>query len=310
MDAIKIENLSKTFLDETGSRIKALDDVSLTVKDGEMLGLLGANGAGKTTLISILCGLLSKDKGSITILGKDLEKDLDDIKPRINIVTGFTMVDLNLTIKEYLKYYSILYGIKDKEKKVEELMKKLDIKKKENLTVRSLSAGYKQRVLLAKALVNNPEIIYMDEPTVGLDVSIAIKVRNMIRDLKKKGTTMIFTSHNLAEVEQLCDRIALISNGKIIETGTIENIKERIRNNKLVEIVCKRTEDFVDMISKEKYVKSVKNICGKIIIETKTINDVDKLMKKAIDSDHIIISIRKIEPSLEEAFLNIIEREQ
>lgn len=305
MDIIKIKNLVKTYKAE-GKTIEAVSNVSFSVKKGEIFGLLGPNGAGKTTIITILAGLLSKDKGSVFLLGMDLDKDIEKIKQKTNIVTGFTMIDSLFSVEEYLRYFALLYNIKHKEYKIKEVIEKAELSGKENALIRGLSSGYKQRVLFAKALLNEPKIIFMDEPTVGLDVGIAIKFRKMITALKRDGTTIIFTSHNLSEVEQLCDRITLISKGKIVQSGSIEDIKKRIRNNKILEVVCKKTNEFGYMMKELKEVKNVKILGDKVIVEAKTVKGINNIMKKAINSDYIIISIRKIEPTLEEAFLKII----
>ncbi len=305
MNIIEVKNLGKTYR-ENGKTIEAVRNISFNIQKGEIFGLLGPNGAGKTTIITILTGLLSRDKGSVSLFGMDLDKDLEKIKQKTNIVTGFTMVDLLLSVKEYLKYFALLYNIKNKEDKIKEVIMKTELSDKEDVIVRGLSSGYKQRLLFAKALLNEPEIIFMDEPTVGLDVNIAIKCRKMIYELKRKGTTFIFTSHNLTEVEQLCDRIALISEGKIAQVGSIGGIKKRIMNNKLIEVVCKRTNEFGYMMKELKDVKDVKILGDKVIVEANTVKCVDNIMKKAINSDYIILSIRKIEPTLEEAFLKIM----
>jgi len=305
MKTIEVKNLSKTFI-EGKSITKAVDNISFSVNAGEIFGLLGQNGAGKTTIISILTGLLTRDKGKVWLLGMDLDKDLEKIKPKTNIVTGFTMIDSLFSVEEYLRYFALLYDVKNKEDKIKEVIERTELTEKMNVFVRGLSSGYKQRLLFAKALLNDPEIIFMDEPTVGLDVSIAIKFRKMIKELKRAGTTIIFTSHNLTEVEQLCDEIALISKGKIVQMGSIEDIKRRIRNNKIIEVVCKRTTEFGYMMKEMNDVKDVKILGDKVIVEAKTVRGVDNIMKKAINSEYIIISMRKIEPTLEEAFLKII----
>jgi ABC-type multidrug transport system ATPase subunit len=307
---IEIKNVSKTFKNSQGKKVKALDNISLNIKKGEIFGLLGANGAGKTTLISIMLGVLSKDSGTISIFNKDLETNLDYIKPKINIVSGFSMVGSILNTREYLNYFAMLYDVKNKKAKVDYAVKMLRLENKEKMQVKDLSSGYKQRVLLAKALLNDPEIIFMDEPTVGLDVSIAIKIRDLIEKLKKKGTTIIFTSHNLNEVEQLCDNITLISNGKILQSGTINEIKKRIRDNKILEVMCKRSDELIKIIKKYNEVKNVNKVNNKIIIKIKEENKVDLVMKKIMNSNFIIFSIRKIEPTLEEAFLNIVNGEK
>eukprot|EP00919_Chromeraceae_sp_WS-2016_P041974 GHVR01099862.1.p1 GENE.GHVR01099862.1~~GHVR01099862.1.p1 ORF type:complete len:133 (-),score=24.97 GHVR01099862.1:16-414(-) len=131
MNIINIKNLSKTFIEENKT-IKALDNININIKKGEIFGLLGANGAGKTTLISILCGVLTKDKGNISIFGMDLDKNLQKIKPRMNIVSGFTMIDTEMNIKEYIKYYGLLYSVKNIDKKIKKLIDLLELKEKEN----------------------------------------------------------------------------------------------------------------------------------------------------------------------------------
>jgi len=307
---IEIKNVSKIFDKGKKTVVKALDNVSISVKKGEIFGLLGSNGAGKTTLINILVGLLTRDSGRISMLGMNFDKRLDEIKPRINIVSGFTMVCLSLSVREYLNYFSMLYDVKEIEKVVDNAIKLVGLESKRNTLVKNLSSGYKQRVLLAKGLLNNPEIIFMDEPTVGLDVSVAIRIRKLISKLKAQGTTIIFTSHNLSEVEQLCDRITLISNGKIIESGSIKEIKKRIMNNKIIEVICKKTNDLAKMVKKLKQVENVEIVGNNLIIKAKTTKDVDFIMKKIINSNYIIISIRKIEPTLEEAFLHIMDKEE
>lgn len=305
---IEIKNLTKTFIDGKNV-VTALDNISIEIKKGEIYGLLGQNGAGKTTLISILTGLVSRDRGDISVFGMDFDKNLTKIKQRINIVSGFTMISMFLTVKEYLKYFALLYSVKDAGKKISDAIRILELDTKKDAIVNDLSSGYKQRLLLAKALLNDPEIIFMDEPTVGLDVGIAIKIRELIEQLKAKGTTIIFTSHNLNEVEQLCDRVTLISKGKILQSGTINEIKKRVRDNKILEVVCKYPKKFMQEISRLKEVEEAHIIGDKIIIKAKTIEDVDLIMKKSINSDFIIMSIRKIEPTLEEAFINIMEED-
>jgi ABC-2 type transport system ATP-binding protein len=306
MNAIEIENVTKVFPD---GDVKALDRVSFSVQKGEIVGLLGANGAGKTTLISILIGLLTRDGGSIRVLGKDLDDCMEEILSRVNIVTGFTMVSISLTVREFLRYYARLYKVADMENKIERQIRAFHLTRMKDIRVQDLSSGYKQRLLLAKGLLNDPEIIYMDEPTVGLDVGMALRVRRAVAELGRSGTTILFTSHNLAEVEQLCSRIVLISKGKVIQIGTIEEIKERIRNNKLLEVDCKRIDDMLSLAKGLKDVKEAKIVGGKVVIEARKEGDVDGIIRRVVNSDHIILSIRKIEPTLEEAFLNIVNGE-
>jgi ABC-2 type transport system ATP-binding protein len=306
MKVLEIENVTKIFPE---GDVRALDKVSFDVTKGEIVGLLGANGAGKTTLISILTGLLTRDGGRITVLGKDLDKHIDYILSRVSIVTGFTMVEIGLSVREFLTYYAMLYKVKDRQRKISRLIKVFKLTKMEHTRVLDLSSGYKQRLLLAKGLLNDPEIIYMDEPTVGLDIGMALRVRKAVAELGKGGTTILFTSHNLAEVEQLCNRIVLINRGKVVRIGTIEDIKKGIRNNKLLEVDCKRTEDMLAYARSLKEVKEARIVGGKVMIEARNEAQVDGIIRNIVNSDHIILSLRKTDPTLEEAFLNIVNGE-
>ena len=219
MNIITIDNVCKNYKSK-----KALDNVSLSIKQGELFGLLGVNGAGKTTLIKILCGLTRKTSGTITINNFNLDKEIDKIKEIIDISPQETSVANNLTVKENLEFFANIYNNNDV-KTINEIVDIFNLNEVLNQRAKTLSGGYKRRLSIAIALISKPKILFLDEPTLGLDVFARRELWNIIRKLKK-DITIILTSHYLEEIENLCDRVAILSNGKLLKTGTIEEIKQ------------------------------------------------------------------------------------
>lgn len=222
MNIITIENVCKNYKTK-----KALDNVSLTIKEGELFGLLGVNGAGKTTLIKILCGLTNKTSGTIMINNFSLDKEIDKIKEIIDISPQETSVANNLTVKENLEFFANIYN-NNNTNTINEIIDIFNLNEVINQRAKTLSGGYKRRLSIAIALISKPKILFLDEPTLGLDVFARRELWNIIRKLQK-DITIILTSHYLEEIENLCDRVAILSNGKLLKTGTIEELK-RITN--------------------------------------------------------------------------------
>ena len=219
MNIITIDNVCKNYKSK-----KALDNVSLSIKQGELFGLLGVNGAGKTTLIKILCGLTRKTSGTITINNFNLDKEIDKIKEIIDISPQETSVANNLTVKENLEFFANIYNSNDN-KTINEIVDIFNLNEVLNQRAKTLSGGYKRRLSIAIALISKPKILFLDEPTLGLDVFARRELWNIIKKLQK-NITIILTSHYLEEIENLCDRVAILSNGKLLKTGTIEEIKQ------------------------------------------------------------------------------------
>ena len=219
MNIITIDNVCKNYKSK-----KALDNVSLTIKESELFGLLGVNGAGKTTLIKILCGLTRKTSGTITINNFNLDKEIDKIKEIIDISPQETSVANNLTVKENLEFFANIYNNND-DKTLNEIIDIFNLNEVLNQRAKTLSGGYKRRLSIAIALISKPKILFLDEPTLGLDVFARRELWNIIKKLQK-NITIILTSHYLEEIENLCDRVAILSNGKLLKTGTIEEIKQ------------------------------------------------------------------------------------
>jgi ABC-2 type transport system ATP-binding protein len=232
--AIKAEGIFKTFRSGWWKKREkeALKGVDLQIEEGEIFGILGPNGAGKTTLLSILCTLLLPDRGKVQILGMDGLHDEHEIRKRVNVVSGNANFLWSLTVKENLHYYGMLYGLtgKERETKVESLIDLFKMKEYLNIPFDELSTGMKQRLSLAKSLINDPEVLFLDEPTVGLDPDVSIRIREEIFSIhKQKGITILLTTHNMKEAENLCDRIAFLKEGRIVTTGTAEALKRMVR---------------------------------------------------------------------------------
>ncbi len=219
MDIITIDGVCKNY-----KRKVALNDVSLTIKEGELFGLLGVNGAGKTTLIKIICGLTKKTEGQITVDGFNLDTEADKIKQITDVSPQETSVASNLTVKENLRFFANVYNIRD-EKHITELINTFGLNDVLNQKAKTLSGGYKRRLSIAVSLISKPKILFLDEPTLGLDVFARRELWGIIKKLKG-NVTVILTSHYLEEIENLCDRVAILSCGKLLQTGTIEQIKQ------------------------------------------------------------------------------------
>lgn len=221
---LKITNVSKSF-----GKVKAVNNISFKVKKGEMFAYLGVNGAGKSTTISMICGTLKKDSGSILICGEDINKDSNYIKNKIGVVFQNSVLDQTLSVYDNLKYRASLYDItgNEFEKRFEELSKMFELNEIQNQKVKTLSGGQRRRVDIARAIIHNPEFLILDEPTTGLDPNTRKKLWNIIRDLrKKKGMTVFLTTHYMEEAAD-ADFIIIIEKGKIITEGTPLDLKNK-----------------------------------------------------------------------------------
>ncbi|MEW6517658.1 MAG: ABC transporter ATP-binding protein [candidate division FCPU426 bacterium] len=238
---IQVEHLSKTFRTGVFRRraVQALQDVSLTVNPGEIFGLLGPNGAGKTTLMNILMGLLVPDRGAVRILGEKITPRMPfGIKLRMNMCSGNPNFPWCLSVRETMDFYGLLYGLPWKvfAPRRDELLQAVELWDNRHTRYDELSTGNKQRLALAKSLINNPELVLLDEPTVGLDPDISAKIRHRILDLHSRlGKTIVLTTHYMKEAEEMCDRIAFIRGGRIIALGTKEELQALTKTRDLEE---------------------------------------------------------------------------
>ncbi len=261
--AVQIRDLSKTFIQGIirKKRKKALKNISMDVPEGSICGVLGPNGAGKTTLLSIIAGILIPDKGNILVFGEDLysTKGIKKVQNFINISSGHANFLWNMTVKENFHYYGMLYGIDNKErnKRIEELIDLFSLNSYKDVRFSELSTGTKQRLSLAKAFINDPKIVLLDEPTVGLDPDVAMDIRGIIKEFhKKKDITFILTTHNMEEAEELCDEVSFIFDGQIRVKGRPKELKKKFNIGDRIIIELKEGHTF----SKDFFISGLLNI--------------------------------------------------
>ncbi|MDA7714966.1 ABC transporter ATP-binding protein [Pelagibacteraceae bacterium] len=233
-NALTVENLTKVYLDpKTKKENKALSNLSFEVKQGEVFGLLGPNGAGKTTFLSILGGTVTKTSGSVNVWGFNLDQNPRQVKASIGIVPQEVNLDAFFSPHKLLELQAGLYGIPKKDRITDLILKMVALEDKANAYSRSLSGGMKRRLLIAKAMVHQPPILILDEPTAGVDVELRNNLWDNVNELNKEGVTIILTTHYLLEAQEMCDRIAIINKGNLVALDTTEKLLERIQTKKI-----------------------------------------------------------------------------
>ena len=232
--ALSVENLTKIY-SNTKSRKpnKALNELNFEVKQGEVFGLLGPNGAGKTTFLSILGGTVVKTSGKVNVWGFDLDKNPRQVRASVGIVPQEINLDAFFSPKQLLDLQAGLYGIAKKDRITNLILKMVALEDKANAYSRNLSGGMKRRLLIAKAMVHQPPILVLDEPTAGVDVELRNNLWENVKELNKEGVTIILTTHYLIEAQQMCDRIAIIDKGNLVALDTTENLLKRIKTKKI-----------------------------------------------------------------------------
>jgi len=229
---VEVEHLRKEF-----NGTVAVADVSFTVKRGEIVGVLGPNGAGKTTTIQVLLGLTTPTSGSVRVFGMELEPHRCEILQRCNFCSAYTALPANLKVRENLRVSAGLYGVANAAAKMDQLLSLFEISHLKNKVTGQLSSGESTRVNLCKALLNDPELLLLDEPTASLDPNIADKVRKLLRRIQREqGITMIYTSHNMRDVEEVCDRVLFLHKGRIIAEGTPAEVIAKFHQKSLEEV--------------------------------------------------------------------------
>jgi ABC-2 type transport system ATP-binding protein len=303
--AISLKGIHKTFRDGKES-VKALDGIDLEVKEGEIFGLLGPNGAGKTTMISILVGILSPDEGKATVLGMDCTKDSRNVQRKINIVSGFSGVIYSLSLEEALTYYAMLYNVPDMKRKVDSVISQVELDSARGREASDMSSGMKQRYLIAKGLLNDPPLLLLDEPTVGLDVEAAINIRSIVKNLRKEGRTIFLTTHNMFEAEELCDRIAFINHGRILAVGTAAELKGKVISKRIIEIHCSKEECVLGGLAGLEGVEASVKSKNMVHVQVDTYKRMKDVLKALSGCDSEVYSVNELEPSLEETYLRFM----
>tara|TARA_B100001057_G_scaffold460847_1_gene512307 strand:- start:355 stop:1284 length:930 start_codon:yes stop_codon:yes gene_type:complete len=233
-NALTVENLNKIYSStKTKKETKAINDLTFEVKEGEVFGLLGPNGAGKTTFLSILGGTVTKTSGLVNVWGFDLDKNPRQVKASIGIVPQEVNLDAFFSPKQLLELQAGLYGVAKNDRITDLILKMVALEDKANAYSRSLSGGMKRRLLIAKAMVHQPPILILDEPTAGVDVELRNNLWYNVKKLNKEGVTIILTTHYLLEAQEMCDRIAIIDKGNIVALDTTDNLLKRIKTKKI-----------------------------------------------------------------------------
>ena len=233
--ALSAENLTKIYSknNNLSENVLALNKLNLEVKRGEIFGLLGPNGAGKTTFINILGGTVTKTSGNVTVWGFNLDKNPRQVRASIGIVPQEVNFDPFFSPKKLLELQAGFYGVKESERITELILKTVSLEKQANAYTRSLSGGMKRRLLIAKAMVHQPPILILDEPTAGVDVELRNNLWNNVKELNKEGVTIILTTHYLFEAQEMCDRIAIIDKGNLVALDTTQRLLDRIQTKKI-----------------------------------------------------------------------------
>lgn len=308
---IEVKNVTKKY-----GKFVAVDDISFTIKDGEIVGLLGPNGAGKSTTMNMLTGYIEQTEGDIIIDGYNMLKKPKKAKKEIGYMPEGVPLYSDLTVKEFITYMAEIKNVDKKERKdkIQRIIENTGLKDVQNKLTKNLSRGYKQRVSLAGALVGEPKILILDEPTVGLDPKQITEIRSLIKELGKTHT-VILSSHILSEVSQICNKVIIINQGKIVAVDTPENLENKVSNNNATYVTVEDTENKMDsMKDKIKEIKAIKlikeNEDGTKDYELQAEKDVDlrKIIFKEFAKENItIFEMKKADTTLEDAFMKLIE---
>jgi len=310
----KVFNVTKGTLRRKKTQVVAVKDVSFEVDCGELFGLVGPNGAGKTTTIKMLTTMLIPTSGKATVLGLDVQKDVTKVRQNIGIVLGgerglYTRVNAI----DNMRYFADLYGVPTsiRDKRIKELLEFMGLWERARDRVETYSKGMKQRLHLARGLINDPQLVFMDEPTIGLDPEIAKETRNMIRELVEKGKTVLLTTHYMFEADELCKRVGIIRNGVIVALDTPSGLKKYVMDTSVVEIegfgiTDKEVAQFKELpevlavsadLSENKQVLKIQTAKGSEIIA-----EVQAILKNSR-----IYDLKIKEPTLEDAYLRLVE---
>lgn len=307
MKIVKIENLVKKF-----GNTAAVDKITLGIEEGEIYGLLGPNGAGKSTTINMICGLLSPNEGTIEILGKDIRKNKIFAKRNIGIVPQDIAIYEDLTAYENVNFFAGLYGFRGKELKarVEEALEFVGLLDKAKSFPKGFSGGMKRRLNIACAIAHRPKVIIMDEPTVGIDPQSRNHILQSVKKLNEMGSTIIYTSHYMEEIEEICTRIGIVDHGKLIAEGTKEELKSSISDTNTIWVTVQSLNDFqLDELKEINGVISAElddNIVK--ISSSQDVNNLDKIILFFTEKNIHIKNLETKTPDLETVFLTLTGR--
>ena len=281
-NVLSVKNLNKIYKSKNSNSINALNNLNLDVKEGEIFGLLGPNGAGKTTFINILAGTVIKTSGEVNVWGFNLDKNPRQVRASIGIVPQEVVLDPFFSPRKSLELQAGLYGVKKKERITDAILKLVSLDKQANSYARSLSGGMKRRLLIAKALVHQPPIIFLDEPTAGVDVELRNNLWENVKSLNNQGVTIILTTHYLEEAEKMCNRIGILNKGNLVALDSTKNLLNNILTKKVTFKINKKIEIKDNELDSLKIISNKENeICVSYEKSKVNIEEIINLIKKA-----------------------------
>lgn len=312
MKAIEVENLTKRF-DNRGGAIVALDHISFNVENGEIFGMLGPNGSGKTTLIKTLTTLLKPTSGFARVAGFDVTKHKDSVRAAIGVVFQEPALDWRLTGRENLDFHARMYGMKRKEReeRLEKVLKLVELEDKADLLVDKYSGGMKRRLELARGFMHHPRILFLDEPTLGLDTHTRRTIWNYIKELnREEGVTIVLTTHYMEEADYLCDRVGIMDHGKIIALDRPENLKNLIGSDMVsLELNNAGDADNIEVFKKLDFIRNMKVYHNYVILKMERADiRIPAIMELAAREGIEIRAVNLRKPSLEDVFLHFTGR--
>ena len=308
---IEVKNVTKKY-----GKVVAVDNINFTINDGEIIGLLGPNGAGKSTTMNMITGYIEPTEGTIVIDGYDISKKPRKAKREIGYMPEGVPLYTDMTVKEFVTYMAEIKKVdrKTRKEKIEKIIEETGLKDVEKKLTRNLSRGYKQRVSMAGALVGEPKILILDEPTVGLDPKQITEIRNLIKELGKTHT-VILSSHILSEVSQICQKVIIINKGKIIAVDTPENLENKVASKNDIYVTVEELDNRIEEVAKDikeitkiELVKENKDKTKQYLIESEKDVDLRKILFKELAKENItIFEMKKADTTLEDAFMKLIE---
>ena len=302
-NALKVEKLTKIYSKKTSNEIKALNDLNLEVKVGEIFGLLGPNGAGKTTFLNILAGTVIKNSGIVNVWGYDLDENPRQVRSSIGIVPQEINLDAFFSPRKLLELQAGLYGIPKKDRITDTILKLVSLEKQANSYARALSGGMKRRLLIGKAMVHRPPILVLDEPTAGVDVELRQNLWNNVRALNKQGVTIILTTHLMYEAQEMCNRIAILNKGNLIALDTTDNLLDSIKTKKIIFKVKKINTINSNDLNGIKFSYHSNNEITALYERKK--HKIDQIIDKVKNAGMEIYDISTDEGNLEDVFIDL-----
>ncbi len=308
-NAVEVRGLAKTYRasGQTGPKL-ALDSVDLTIPRGSLFGLLGPNGAGKSTLINILAGLVNKTSGDASIWGFDLSRQTRQARASIGVVPQELNIDPFFTPRELLELQAGLYGVPPKERRTDEILEGLGLADKAEAYTRTLSGGMRRRLMVAKAMVHNPPVLVLDEPTAGVDIELRRQLWGRVRELNRGGTTILLTTHYLEEAEELCDTIAIINHGRVIACESTPELLRRLDNKELQIIVSAPLTEVPERLRQFEPELAAPN---RLIFRYQASDSpVSHILEAVAESGLSVQDLRTVETDLEDIFLQLTRSAQ